>query len=174
MVMAVGAPPGIIWFLLRVEAIRGGRGDRIVRSEARWVPWSAAFLVAGAVGLTAAFALLPGGYTFGPTYSPNVLLVWLYVLVGYYLLKTQLAQRAESGSWSLSGLSLTGVFFTCASMHATWLAYAATGRYTVDVHGLVIDWLAVPAAAYFLWVVRCLQQGTLPDWNVGRPLSVAT
>ena len=27
----VGVPAGVIWFLLRVEAFRGGRGDRFIR-----------------------------------------------------------------------------------------------------------------------------------------------
>jgi hypothetical protein len=51
-------------------------------------------------------------------------------------------------------------------MHAAYLLYAVNGRYPADPNMLVIDWLSVPAAAYFVWVVRCLYRGTLPDWNL--------
>jgi hypothetical protein len=50
-------------------------------------------------------------------------------------------------------------------MHIAFLVDVVHGRYAVDTYTLVIDWLAVPAAAYFLWVVRRLYLGTLPDWN---------
>ena len=33
------------------------------------------------------------------------------------------------------------------------------------MHGLTVDWLSVPAAVYFVWVVRSLYRGTLTDWN---------
>jgi hypothetical protein len=57
-------------------------------------------------------------------------------------------------------------------MHAAFLAGVVHSDYAADTHGLFIDWLAVPAAAYFLWVVRRLWLGTLPDWNISlRPLS---
>ena len=47
--------------------------------------------------------------------------------------------------------------------------YTLSGRYQVDVHGVGIDWLAVPAGLYFLWVVYALYRGTFRDWN-GSPL----
>jgi len=62
-------------------------------------------------------------------------------------------------------LSLTAVFPTCALMHLTWVAYAMVGTYDLEWHLRVIDWLSVPAAIYFLWVVRALSQGVLTDWN---------
>jgi len=52
-------------------------------------------------------------------------------------------------------------------MHAIFAAYAVSGDYAVGSHGLVIDWLAVPAAIYFVWVVRALHLGTFTDWNEG-------
>src|SRR6266481_6314344 len=33
----VGLPAGVAWFLLRVEALFGGRGDRFVPGSPRWV-----------------------------------------------------------------------------------------------------------------------------------------
>ena len=75
---------------------------------------------------------------------PNILLVWLYMLIGWHLLRTQLRNHPGFGGWSVSGVSLTAVFPTCAVMHAAWLVYALIGRYEVDAHGLVVDWLSVP------------------------------
>jgi hypothetical protein len=110
---------------------------------------------------------------FTPDMIPNLLLLWLYVMIGWYLLKAQLRNRGPAGGWSVSGISLTCVFFTCAIMHTAWVVYAVNGTYTVDAHGLAIDWLSVPAAFYFLWVVRSLQLGTAKDWNQGEASIVA-
>lgn len=166
--VVVGLPAGVIWFLLRVEALTGGRGDRFLPGT----PPGVAVLPALAVGYLAIYIggvglVLHGGGDFGPNMVPNVLLLGLYGVIGYYLLRTQLANRASLGGWSLSGLSLTVVFPTCGLMHAVSVAYASSGRYDVDVHGLTIGWLAVPAAVYFLWVVRALHHGTFSDWNRG-------
>jgi len=111
--------------------------------------------------------VLRGGGHFGPRLTPNLLLLGLYCLIGYYLLRTQLVNHRAVGGWSLSGLALTVVFPTCGLMHVTFVVYASSGTYDAGWHGLVIDWLAVPAAIYFLWVVRSLSLGTLTDWNEG-------
>jgi hypothetical protein len=166
--VVVGLPAGVIWFVLRIEALSGGRGDRFLSGTPRGVAalpsLTGAYL---AVYLVGAGAVLRRGGEFNPELIPNVLLLGLYALIGYYLLRTQLANHAPLGGWSLSGLSLTVVFPTCGLMHAVMAIYAVTGRYDVDVHGLTIDWLAVPAAVYFLWVVRALHHGTFSDWNRG-------
>lgn len=164
----VGLPAGAVWFLLRVEALRGGKGDRFVPGTPRWVAALPALAVAYIVVYTTAVGLiLRRGGDFGPKLVPNLLLVGLYGMVGYFLLRTQLANRAPLGGWSLSGLSLMVVFPTCGLMHAVSAIYASSGRYDIDGHGLAIDWLAVPAAVYFLWVVRALHHGTFSDWNRG-------
>jgi hypothetical protein len=164
----VGFPAGVIWFLLRVEALRGGRGDRFVEGTPTWVRaliWaSALYLVA--IAASVGFVLARSA-TFTPRITPNVLLLCLYGLIGFYLLRTQLANRATSGGWSVSGLALTIVFPTCGLMHAMFAVYVSSGRYSVDWHGLLIDWLAVPAAIYFVWVVRNLSLGVFSDWNQG-------
>jgi hypothetical protein len=164
----VGLPAGVAWFLLRIEALLGGRGDRFLPGTPRWVaalPALAAVTIAIDVA-GAGFVLRHGG-DFGPKLVPNVLLLGLYGVIGYYLLRTQLANHRSLGGWSLSGLSLSVVFPTCGLMHAFSVVYASSGRYDVDVHGLTIDWLAVPAAVYFLWVVRALHHGAFSDWNRG-------
>jgi hypothetical protein len=109
----------------------------------------------------------------GPRVTPgfavwaNVILVGLYIAVGWFVLRTQLANRPSMGGWSVSGLSLSVIFPTCALMHAVWAAYAVAGRYHQDGHGLLIDWLSVPAGIYFLVVVRSLYRDSLRDWNDG-------
>jgi hypothetical protein len=92
-------------------------------------------------------------------------LVVIYCAIGYVLLRTQLRNRAATGGWSLSGSSLTVVFPTCAIMHGVFALYALSGLYHSDVHGMIIDWFAIPAGLYFLWVVRGLYLQVLNDWN---------
>ena len=164
----VGAPAGVTWFLLRLEALRGGPGDRAISGTPGWVraiPYVSVGYVIAAV--TAAVVVVGSSGSFTPRMTPNVLLLLVYAQIGYYLLRTQLANREVLGGWSLSGLALTLVFPTCGLMHATFALYAASSRYTVDPYGLVIDWLAVPAAVYFVWVTRALNRGVLTDWNEG-------
>lgn len=165
--LVAGAPAGVTWFVLRIEALRGGRGDRPLASAPRWLRLVPATSVAYVVALAAgtAFVLTRDDATFDPRMTPSVLLVGLYVMVGYYLLRTQLHRHRTVGGWSTSGVALTAVFPTCAGMHLAWLAYATVATYDVDWHLLTIDWLSVPAAVYFLWVVRALSRGTLVDWN---------
>ena len=164
--MLVGFPAGVIWFLLRVEALFGGRGDRFISGTPRWVaalPWLSVIYLGAVVDATV--MILRHGVDFGPRTTPNILLLGVYCLIGYYLLRTQLANRKPLGGWSVSGLALTIVFPTCGVMHAVFAVYAAAGRYDVGTLGRVIDWLAVPAAIYFVWVVRSLYLGTVRDWN---------
>lgn len=164
--LVAGAPAGVVWFLLRIEAVRGGRGDRSIHGTPAWVR------VAPVVGAVYVAALVAGiavvvrdGLVFDPRMTPNVLLLGLYTMVGYYLLRAQLHRHRTEGGWSTSGVALTAVFPTCALMHLTWLVYASVGTYDIDWHLLAIDWLSVPAAVYFLWVVRAIAQRTLVDWN---------
>jgi hypothetical protein len=163
----IGAPAGLTWFLLRVEAVRGGRGDRFVPGTPAWVAALPALGIGYAVLAGASVVwVLRTHADMTPEVTPNLLLLVVYGLVGYYLLRAQLANRPGAGGWSLSGLALTVVFPTCGLMHAAFAVYATAGRYRIDGYGLLIDWLAVPAAVYFVWVVRGLQQGRLHDWNL--------
>lgn len=164
--VVVGFPAGVIWFLLRVEAMTGGRGDRVVRSDAtvmRSLPALSIFY--GAVFAVALVVVVLPPERFPPMVAANLLLVVLYGMIGWYLLRTQLASHTATGRWSLSGVALTLVFPTCALMHGAWVGYQVAGLYVADVHSVVIDWFAVPAAAYFLWVVRGLHSGSVRDWN---------
>lgn len=168
-VVAVGFPAGVIWFALRVEAFMGGRGDRHVSGTPWWVmalPTLAGMyltaLVAALITLSRTEVIIDAAVV------ANVFLVILYAAVGYYCARTQLANHRSMGGWSASGLALTVVFPTCAMMHGIYAYFRATGAYPADIHNGVIDVIAVPAAIYFLWVVRALSRGTFHDWN-GAP-----
>ncbi|HEX8769279.1 MAG TPA: hypothetical protein VF711_00780 [Acidimicrobiales bacterium] len=164
--VVVGLPAGAVWAYLRVEAIRGGRGDRFISGTPNWMSRLTQVGVAYlATVMVVATAVAVGGGPLTPRLVPNVLLVGLYATIAIYLLRTQLANRPVLDGWSVSGLALALLFVTCAVMHLAWLSYALSGRYDVDGHGLIIDWLSVPAALYFLWVVRSLYLRSLRDWN---------
>lgn len=162
----VGFPVGVVWFLLRVEAMLGGRGERVVTGTPGWLhalPLVAASYLA--VILVLGQRIVAGDGRFVPRTLPNVLLVGLYAAIGAVLLHTQLRNHQLTGRWSVSGLSLGLVMTTCAVMHGVFVAYASEGRYDLDGHGLAIALAGVPAAAYFLWVTYALSQGRLRDWN---------
>jgi hypothetical protein len=163
--VAVGVPPGLIFVGLRIEALFGGRGDRYIAGTPGWLQ---AVVPAAAVYMTVLVAsLMRLGFTGVPDkVFPNVLLVAMYLWVAYYLIRTQLRNRLSLQGWSASGVALSIVFPTCALMHVLYATYAATGLYhDVDWHGLMIDWVSVPAVVYFLWVVRGLYRQSRKDWN---------
>ncbi len=168
----VGAPAGVIWFRLRVEAFLGGRGDRHVAGDPVWV-YALPTLIAVYMTAVVAAALHAGAAHWGrlPQLIPNLLLVVLYAMVAFYVSRTQIVNRRPLGGWSVSGLSLAVIFWTCATMHGVYALYSLTARYAFDVHGLVVDIVAVPSAVYFVTVVRALYKGTFRDWNtVSRAL----
>jgi hypothetical protein len=169
--VAVGFPAGVTWFLLRVEAFAGGRGDRFIAGSPAWVlslptMFGMYITAVGAAAISAGISS-PGELAL---VAPNVLLVVIYSMIGYYLLRTQIANRRPLGGWSVSGLALAVIFPTCAAMHAVYAYYAVTGRYGIMASGVGIDWFAVPAGIYFLWVVQALYKGSYLDWNSVRAL----
>jgi len=173
--VAVGAPAGVIWFRLRVEAFLGGRGDRHIAGTPGWV-YALPTLFGMYVTAVVAGALSAGQPHWErlPTLVPNLLLVVLYAMVAFYVTRTQIVNRRPLGGWSVSGMSLGVIFWTCSVMHAIYALYTLTDRYGFDVHGFAIDVAAVPAAFYFVAVVRALYRGTFRDWNsVSRALDTA-
>lgn len=164
----IGAPAGLTWFLLRVEAFRGGRGDRFIEGTPAWLKAGPTMAGIYLTAFVAAFIpMLSRTHRFTALSTPNLFLLILYSMIGYYLLRTQVRNHHELQGWSLSGLSLGVVFPTCAMMHVVMAVYASTGVYDVYTGITVIDWLAVPSAVYFLWVVRALYRDALVDWNRG-------
>lgn len=166
LVVLVGVPAGVTWFLLRVEAMLGGRGDRTIVGTPVWLSIlpTVSFMYLAAVA-AAVVAVIGDGARFLPRTWPNILLVGLYTAIGIVLLRTQASNHRRTGTWSVSGLTLSIVMITCAVMHAVYVGYAHDGRYDVDTHGLSIDVVGVPAAAYFLWVTYALFRGWLHDWD---------
>jgi hypothetical protein len=177
----VGLPAAATFVLLRLEAFRGGRGDRLITGTP---PWLSALPTAAGVYVTAMVAAGLGvardsDLALSSVPVANLALMAVYVTIGYFLLRTQIRNRALLGGWSVSGLSMMGVFTTCSVMHAAFTLYSVTGRYHFDPHGFWIDWIGVPFGLYFLWCVRALYRGSLVDWNRapaagGEPSPAAT
>lgn len=163
--VVVGLPVGVIWLLLRVEAFAGGRGDRFIRGTPLWLRVIPPLAVVYLAILVAAALDVGGGFDVSTLAIANLALVVIYMAIGWFLLRTQLRNHGPMGGWSASGLSLSAVFPTCALMHGIWAIYNIRGAYLFDVHGLVVDWLSIPAGIYFLWVVRGLYQDSIRDWN---------
>jgi hypothetical protein len=165
--LAVGLPPGAVFVLLRLEALLGGRGDRFVPGTPAPVgllPCATA-VAAGAIGM-AAIATGPGpasGWGWAGL-GANLFLCCAYMITGKIVFSTQVARRPRLGGWSVSGLAMAGVFFTCGVTHA--VAGFTTGA---EWHTLMFDLPGVPAAAYFLWAVHALHRSSINDWN-RRPL----
>jgi hypothetical protein len=169
----VALPAGLLWFGLRFEAFRGGRGDRFIAGTPAWVALTPTALGIYVTALAAgAIALLHRpDLSQIPLVIPNIMLVILYTSIAYLMARTQVANRKPLGGWSLSGLALAVAFATCALMHSVYIVSALSGAYGPDIHGLGIDWISVPAAMYFLWVVYGLNRGTFRDWN-GAPATL--
>lgn len=97
------------------------------------------------------------------TFLANLFVTVAYGMVGWYLADQQVRRRLTSGAWSLSGVALTGVFFTCAQMHIVDATSQGNGLM------LLFDLIGIPASIYFLWVVKQLHNDSMLDWN-RRPL----
>jgi hypothetical protein len=185
-VTLIGLPAGLIFCALRVESMLGGRGDRTITAAPHGlVALTIAFAVA--VGALAGEALatrpLPGVATctlFGlkvvseagsranfasVLFATNMCAAVAYVMVGWYLIVTQVRRYVTQHQWSLSGLALAGVFPTCALMHVIHAVSFGTHSAT-----LPFDLLGVPASIYFLWVVKRVHRDSVVDWN-RRPLA---
>lgn len=163
--VVVGVPAGVSWFLLRVEAMFGGNGDRFIRGTPRWLMIAPVLGAVFTAVLLTSLGTITRGNALDPRILPNIALLVLYGAIAFVLTSTQLRNHQVTGGWSLSGVSLAAVMFTCGYMHTVHAAYAQTGFYDVDIHGLTIDVLAIPAAVYFLWVVLSLHRGSVRDWN---------
>lgn len=164
----VGILPAAIWVALRLEAWLGGRGERSLVGMPAWME---AMPTLGAVYVVSLVAVVLSDGSplavFEPIVIPNLALVLVYMAIGVVLMRTQISNRWASDTWSLSGLSLAGLFLTCALMHAVHALYVGTGLYDADWHGRVLDALSVPAGLYFLWVVNALSLGRIRDWDPG-------
>lgn len=179
----IGLPAGLTFVLLRFETMCGGQGERLLAAPPHRVAllvgaltvvagWLAAwaFVRPGAdvafqvVCTSAGLVVREGGIDFASVaFLANVFVTVTYGMVGWYLADHQVRRYLTSGTWSLSGVALTGVFFTCAQMH---LIDASTGGNNLM---LVFDLIGIPASIYFLRVVKQVHSDSVLDWN-RRPL----
>lgn len=163
--VVLGFPAGVAFLMLRVEAWVGGRGDRFISGSPVWVRAIPSGAAAYGTALAAWFLYMNRDFHIPRQVVPNLALIVVYMMIGYFVTRTQLRNRIALHGWSVSGLSLAVIFPTCALMHGVYATYAAQETYHLDWHGFVIDWFAVPAAVYFLWVVRSLYRRSMADWN---------
>lgn len=163
--VALGAVPAIVFIGLRVEAASGGRGDRLVNGNRRALPMLA-WVIAGIAGATLweAFQHAAAMDVDLRSLIPNVVLFVNYALVGYFTARSQLARRPLLGGWSLSGVAMSCVFFTCGISHL--VAGLLTGAHPGSV---LFDNVGVPASIYFMWATYRLHRDSARDWN-RRPL----
>jgi hypothetical protein len=183
----IGLPAGFAFVLLRLEAMCGGRGERVVTATADQAALLVGSLavVAGALGawslaqpgadlpfqilctsagLVARGIAAEAGVDYASvTFIANMFVTFTYGMVGWYLADHQVRRYLAGGTWSLSGVALTGVFFTCALMHL--IDANASGSSLM----LVFDLIGIPASIYFLRVVKQLHNDSVMDWN-RRPL----
>lgn len=161
-VTIIALPAGVLFVLLRFESFVGGRGDRTITGTPTWlIAIPGVFLLS--TGMIVGWALTTPGHAIdlrSPLVLSNLFVAVTYSLVGWPLIRTQVRRHAETGTWSLSGLTLSGIFPTCAAAH---LVYAM--RATGDWHMLVVGLIGVPASIYFLLVVRALYRNSIVDWN---------
>jgi len=167
--VVVGLPVGVLWLGLRVEAFLGGRGDRFVPGDPRWLRAAPAASGIYLGGLGAACALVLAGHRVTPGPRRVGQRDPRRPVHGRRLVRAADAAGQPTVDGRLVGVGpvAVGHLPTCALMHAVWATYAVAGRYQQDGHGLVIDWLSVPAGLYFLLVVRGLYRESLRDWNDG-------
>ena len=183
----IGLPAGLTFVFLRFETMWGGQGERMVAAS----PDRAAMLAGGftlvagllaagvfadhnaealwqavctSVGLATRTVSADTGIDFtSVSFLANLFVSMTYGMVGWYLADCQVRRYLVNGVWSLSGVALAGVFFTCAQMHLI----DATAR----GEGLMLffDLIGIPASIYFLWVVKMVHNDSVLDWN-RRPL----
>ena len=185
-VTLVGLPAGLAFVGLRLETMWGGRGERLISASpqqavllgggfaivAGWLAASAfaqpdaylPFQICTSAGIVTRASASGASVDFASvTFLANLFVTVTYGTVGWYLADHQVRRHLTTGAWSLSGVALTGVFFTCALIHLI----DATSQGS-DLM-LVFDLIGIPASIYFLWVVKQVHSDSVLDWN-RRPL----
>lgn len=160
----IGLPPGWMFARLRVEAFMGGRGDRLLAGTPTWIELLPLAGATYAAAVLAAIQRPEPSVALRVTALPDLALVGVYAAIAAVLVRSQLAQREARGGWSLSGLSLLGIFATCTPMHATTAA-VTLGQASGEIHAPIAAAFGIPAGLYFLWVVWALSGGRLVDWD---------
>ena len=168
--LVIGMIPGVIFVALRVEALLGGPGDRALWFSAAFLPATTALI--GVVGGGVVVTMYRGASQIDrPLLLVNAVLGTSYLMVGWYIIATQLRRFGAPDYWSLSGVSLGLIFPTCAlghAVHVLAVTHHATAGWPRTLI-VAIDIVGLPASIWFLTVVRRLYHEALSDWN-RRPL----
>jgi hypothetical protein len=159
----VGLLPAVVFAVLRVQALRGERGDVSIGGTPVLLS-AMPVVVASVYGLLFArtldasashvdlASLLPSGVEFA-----------MFVVIGWLLWGSQMARRRVEGVWSLSGLALTSIFLTCAFMHLTF----GLNRHH-DLHLIVLNWFGAAASVLFAVIAFRAARQARRDWDT-RP-----
>ncbi len=106
--LALGLVPGLVFIGLRIEAVFGGRGGRLIVRTPVWLsvlPVLMAALAGATLWEGLRHAVIMGVDL--RVLIPSVFLFVCYTLVGVFTARTQLARRPLLGGWSLSGVAMT-------------------------------------------------------------------
>jgi hypothetical protein len=145
--------PLAIFTGLRVEALTGGRAERIIRGLPAWfaaVPALAAF-IGGAAAWEAIGHVHASGAVPADRWMVGAAMLAMGGVVGILVVRAQEAGRRERGGWSLSGLAFASVFPAmgyAAAMDAVLQPRAGVA--------LLAQAAALPACALLLLVARRL------------------
>lgn len=119
-----------------------------------------AVVLAGLSGAVAAIAIgSADGVDLGRL-VPGVVQSVAYLGVAWYLLQTQWLRRDSQGEWSVSGLSLVGIFTTCAVSHLVY----GVAPVADDWHSAAINWAGMPASMFFCAVAFHLHRTARVRW----------
>lgn len=135
--------PATVFCLLRYEAYRGGAGDRIIHGHPHWVPLlpvAFAFVAGAVLGMI----WVDRGHRTVVAAS-GALMAAVLLVVGWYLMRAQQVRHSIAGGWSLSGLAVTLLFPSWALIEVSQVSPGTAGAVLA-----VVDWLAFPAALWFL------------------------
>ena len=169
----VGMPPAAVFVWLRLEALTGRRGDRVITGNPGWlqalpVAAGAYFAVVVMVGI----GMMRRAEGLSLEGLLNVAAAVVFALVAAVLLRTQLRNHAVTGEWSLSGLALLGLFGTCTIMHTAVAMQVTAQVRSLDIHLVTIDGLGVLAAMWFLKVVRAMTRDAQRNWDAADAVAV--
>jgi hypothetical protein len=170
----VGMPPAAVFVWLRLEALAGKSGDRLIVGTPGWL--QALPVIAGAylaVVVTVGVGMLRTSPGLSVDGLLNLTSAVLFGWVSAILVRTQLRNRPEIGGWSLSGLALVSLFSTCTVMHLAVAMEATAQVRSLDIHLVTVNVMGVLAAVWFLGVVRAMTRESRREWDVVAHVATA-
>lgn len=139
-------PPLATFVWLRTESDRGGKGDRYLKGTLPMIALSHPGVAFGMVAAIWTTITLHTPVGIDKHSFIQFALVGMYLFIAKLMCKAQVNNWLKDSGWSVSGLSLAGIFTTCALTHAAYAFYEAGGLYKYDWHIVLIDGLGIVAA----------------------------